>query len=120
VTKPSKKPAAQAPRRPERKFGPFHNGIGLAIWLNRVETDRGPRFFRSITFNSRRYRDDKTGEWKDAASFRPVDLATLEMALNYARQFISSTPLPGQAVEGEEYEELHGNGELVEESAAAT
>jgi hypothetical protein len=117
----AKKPVTQAPRRPERKFGPFHNGIGLAVWLNRVETDHGPRFFRSITFNCRRYRDDKTGEWKDAASYRPVDLATLEMALCQARQFIASTPLPGQPVEGEEYEELHGNnGELVEETVAGT
>ena len=112
----SKAKKAQAPRRPEKKFGPFHNGIGLAIWMNRVDTPQGPRYFRSITFNSRRYRDDKTGEWKDAASFRPVDLATLEMALNYARQYISSVPLPGQPVEGEEYEELHQNGELVEEA----
>lgn len=72
---------------------------------------------RSITFNARRYRDEKTGEWKDAASYRPVDLATLEMALGSVRQFIASTPLPGQPVEGDELEELHGNGESAEESA---
>lgn len=103
-------------RRPEKKFGPFHNGIGLAIWLNQIETENGTRFFRSISFNARRYRDEKTGEWKDAASYRPVDLATLEMALALARQYIASVPLPGQPVEGDEHEELHGD-ESAEDSA---
>lgn len=111
-TTKTKKPT-QAPRRPEKKIGPFHNGLGLAIWLNKIETESGPRFFRSITFAARRYLDEKTGEWKDATSYRPVDLATLELAIQAARQFIASTPLPGQPVQGEEYEELHGadNGE---------
>ena len=31
--------------------------------------------------------------------------------------FIESTPLPGQPVEGEEYDELHSNGELAETPA---
>ncbi len=112
------KKVGNLPRRPEKKFGPFHNGIGVAVWLNRVETDQGPRWFRSITINARRYRDPKTGEWKDAASFRPVDLATLSMALDAARHYIESVPLPGQPVEGEEYDELHGNGQMEELSAA--
>ena len=76
----------QAPRRPEKKIGPFHNGLGIAIWLNRVETDQGPRFFRSITLAPRRYLEEKTGQWKDASSFRPVDLATLELALANAQK----------------------------------
>ena len=107
---------AAAPRRPEKKIGPFHHGLGIAIWLNSVETENGPRYFRSITIAPRRYLDDKTGQWKDATSYRPADLATLELALAHARQFIASTPLPGQPVDGEEYEELHGgNGELAED-----
>lgn len=53
-------------------------------------------------------------------SYRPADLATLELALSHARQFIASTPLPGQPIDGDEYEELHGsNGELAEESVSA-
>jgi len=72
-----------------------------------IETEKGPRFFRSITIAARRYRDAKTGEWKDAQSYRPADLARLALALDAARQFIALTPLPGQPVEGEEYEELH-------------
>lgn len=107
------KKAAQIPRRPEKKIGPFHNGLGLAIWLNKVETELGTRWFRSITLAPRRYLDVKTGKWEDAKSYRPVDLATLELALAEARRFIAATPLPGQPVQGEEYEELHAteNGE---------
>ena len=112
------KKSVAAPRRPERKFGPFHNGIGIAVWLNRVETENGTAYFRSITFNPRRYLDNEDGKWKDAASFRPVDLATLEMALALCRQFIAATPLPGQPVEGDEHEELFPqNGELMDEAA---
>ena len=105
-TTKTKKPG-KTQRRPERKIGPFHNGLGLAIWLNEVKTELGPRFFRSITIARRRYLDSKDGQWKDAASYRPVDLATLELAIGAARQFLASTPLPGQPVEGDEYEELH-------------
>jgi hypothetical protein len=72
------------PRRAEHKIGPFHNGLGVAIWLNEVETDQGKRFFRSITVAPRRYRDAVTGEWKNASSFRPVDLSTLILALHNA------------------------------------
>ena len=96
-------------RRPEYKAGPFHNGLGIAVWLNVVETPDGPRFFRSISIAARRYRDPKTGEWKDAASYRPVDLSTLVLALRDVQDYIRRTPLPGQPVEGDELEEMqHG------------
>lgn len=96
-------------RRPERKIGPFHNGLGIAIWLNTVETDKGTRFFRSISIAPRRYRDPQSGDWKDATSFQPIDLSTLILALQEARNFIASTPLPGQAVEEEELAEIHAD-----------
>lgn len=118
-TTKGKKPV-QAPRRPEKKIGPFHNGLGLAVWLNKVETELGPRYFRSITLAPRRYWDAKTEQWKDATSYRPVDLATLELAIAAARQYIASTPLPGQPVQGEEYEELHlDDGEVPNDSPTA-
>jgi hypothetical protein len=41
------KKGQRLPRRPEKKFGPFLNGLGIAIWLNCVETANGPRYFRS-------------------------------------------------------------------------
>lgn len=98
---------AQAPQKPEYKIGPFHNGLGVAVWLNSVETENGVRYFRSITVAKRRFRDPQTGEWKDAVSYRPVDLTTLMLAFREARDYCLRTPLPGQPVEGEEEQELH-------------
>src|SRR5437588_8590015 len=92
------KRAVSAPRYPERKYGPFHGGVGVAVWLNHVQTEQGTRFFRSITFASRRYRDPKTGEWKDAGSLRSTDLPALILALQAAHDYVSSTPLPGEAI----------------------
>jgi hypothetical protein len=48
---------------------------------------------------------------RHAASFRPIDLATLELALARACRAIASTPLPAQPVEGEEFEEISQNTE---------
>ena len=28
------KRSVSAPRRPEKKWGPFHGGVGVAVWLN--------------------------------------------------------------------------------------
>ena len=36
----------------------------MAIGLNQVQSDEGPRFFRSVTIAPRRYLDPKTGEKK--------------------------------------------------------
>jgi hypothetical protein len=101
ATKPSKR-AATIPRRPERKWGPFHGGVGVAVWLNEVETSEGKRFFRSITVAPRRYLDDKTGKWEDASSLRTTDLPSLILALQAAHDYVHTTPLPGLPAEGEE------------------
>ena len=100
------KRAATTPRHPERKWGPFHGGLGLAVWVNEVDTPEGKRFFRSITIAPRRYRERKTGQWKDASSLRPADLPSLILALQAAHEFVHSTPLPGKAAESDELEEL--------------
>ncbi len=98
------KRAATTPRQPEQKYGPFHGGVGVAIWLNEVQTDQGPRFFRSVTIAPRRYRDPKTGDWKDASSLRSTDLPALILALQAAHQFMASTSLPGEPAEEEQPE----------------
>ena len=59
ATKPKR--VAAPPRHPERKWGPFHGGVGVAVWLNEVQTGAGLRFFRTLTLQPRRYRDQKTG-----------------------------------------------------------
>jgi hypothetical protein len=87
-------------RPPEKKIGPFAGGIGVAIWLNAVETENGTRQLRSITIAPRRYFDRETNEWKDAPSFRPSDLPALIFALEKAQEYVFCTPIPGQ--EGDE------------------
>lgn len=81
---------------PEKKIGPFAGGIGVAIWLNTVDTDEGPKQFRSISIAPRRYQDRQSGEWKDAGSFNPSDLPALIFALQKAQEFVFTTALPGQ------------------------
>ena len=72
-------------RHPELKIGPFQVGIGVAVWLNQIETAEGPKTVRSVTIAPRRYKDPKTGEWKDAVSYRPGDLTCLILALDNAQ-----------------------------------
>jgi hypothetical protein len=72
-------------RPPEKKIGPFAGGIGVAIWLNMVDSRDGTRQLRSITINPRRYFDRESNEWKDAPSFRPSDLPALIFALQKAK-----------------------------------
>lgn len=96
----AKKSAAKSPlrtpRQPEKKFGPFAGGIGVAIWLNQAETDDGPKTFRSITVAPRRYQDRTTRDWKDAGSYQPSDLPALIFALTKAQEYVFTVPLPGQ------------------------
>lgn len=94
-----------SPRHPEHKYGPFHGGVGVAIWLNEVQTTEGLRYFRSVTIAPRRYRDPETGEWRDASSLRSSDLPALILALQAAHQFMSSTQLPGESVEEDQIED---------------
>lgn len=94
-----------APRHPEKKWGPFAGGTGIAVWLNEFETDSGTRFARTITIAPRRFRDPETGEWRDGA-YRPVDLPALLLAIQAAHDFCLSTPLPGTPAESEEVDTL--------------
>ncbi len=104
TAKPKRDP--NAPRPPEKKYGPFHAGVGLAVWLNQVCDESGTRYFRSVTINPRRYRDPKTGEWMDSSSFRVTDIPSLVLALSAAHEFMLSSPLPGEPVEEEVPESL--------------
>ena len=93
------------PRHPEKKWGPFAGGAGIAVWLNEFETENGTRYARSITFAPRRFRDPKTGEWRDGA-YRTVDLPALLLAISAAHEYCLTTPLPGQPAEPEEVDAL--------------
>src|SRR3984893_5871495 len=93
----TKRPAKQ----PEAKFGQYAGGIGVAVWLNTIETADGRRETRSITIAPRRYRDRQTGEWKDSGSFRPSDIPILLSLLMKAMDYVYTTPLPDQSDDGE-------------------
>ncbi len=95
---------ATSPRQPERKWGPFPGGMGVAVWLNQAELPEGIRYFRSITIARRRYRDPKTQEWKDSLSLRSTDVPSLMLALQAAHDYIHSTPLPGQALDDDSFD----------------
>jgi hypothetical protein len=100
-------------RRPEKKYGPFHGGVGIAVWLNEVQTDSGPKFIRTIQIAPRRYRSKKSGDWEDSSSLRVTDIPSLVLGLAAAHQFCLTTPLPGQPAEEEHVEETvaqDGNG----------
>ena len=93
---------ASTPRGPEKKIGPYPGGIGVAIWLNTIETDEGgTRKMRSVTISPRRYFDRKADEWRDSTSFYAGDLPALIYALQRALEFVSTTPIPGQSRENE-------------------
>ena len=83
-TKTNRKAPAPRARPPERKYGPFHGGVAVNVWLNEVSSANGIRYFRSITISPRRYLDEKDGRWKDAGSFRAIDLPSLILALSVA------------------------------------
>ena len=82
--------------QPEHKVGPLANGIGAAIWINLVDTDNGPKHFRSISIAPRRYFDEESKEWKTASSFNTSDLPALIYALQKVQEYVLTTPLPSQ------------------------
>lgn len=92
---PSTKPvsARSSANRPEKKIGPFPGGIGVAVWINSIQTDDGPRKVRSVTLSPRRYKDPETGEWRDSSSFQIGDLPALIFALQKALEHDYTHPL---------------------------
>lgn len=80
---------------PETKIGPFPAGIGVAIWINTISTEDGPRKIRSISINPRRYFDRQANEWRDSGSYHPGEIPALIFALQKAQK--TSSPPPSRA-----------------------
>jgi hypothetical protein len=97
----STKTSSHRKQQPEAKIGPFANGVGVSVWLNRIETDRGTRYARSITIHPRRYFDRDAQQWKDAGSYNQADIPALLFALSKAQEYCFETPLPKQAQAGQ-------------------
>src|SRR4029078_9545035 len=94
---PSTQESARKPKRqPEKKIGPFANGVGVCVWLNTIETDSGPKTVRWITIKQRRHFDQESQQWKDAASYNPADLPAVLFAITKAQEYCYETPIPGQ------------------------
>jgi hypothetical protein len=87
--------------RPEKKFGPYAGGVSVAVWLNQIDTDQGPRYVRAVTISPARFRDPQTGEWRDAPNYRPAHLPGILIGLQKALEYVYTEPIPGQ-------EEEHG------------
>ena len=92
-TNEPQKAESRPPTQPEFKVGPLPGGLGVAVWRNTIQTDSGSRAIRSITIAPRRYRDAKTNEWRDAASYRPLDIPVLVLALEKAFDFCQTVVL---------------------------
>jgi len=90
---------------PEKKIGPYRSGIGGAVWLNTIETQNGPKQVRSFTLSPRRYYDERDRKWKDAGSFRPIDLPTVAIVIQEAIHYVNTTPLPGTDESQQEVED---------------
>ena len=108
TTKKDKPPA----KPPELKIGPFQGGIGVAVWLNQILTENGPKMIRSISIAPRRFLDKQSGEWKDSGSFRPGDLTALILALQKAREHCLMVPLPGEESEDDRMASAPDNGQV--------
>ncbi len=111
-TAPPQENGAPARRRkdpPERKIGPFANGVGVCIWSNQTTNEHGTRTFRTITINPRRYFDRESNQWKDAPSFNPSDLPSLIYALQLASKILFEEEAP----EHDGAEAAPGNGEEI-------
>ncbi len=107
-TKSKRAPA----RPPELKIGPFQGGIGVAVWVNEIQTEDGPKTIRSVTIAPRRYLDKNTGQWKDSGSYRPGDLTALILALEKAREHCLMKPLPGEDSDGDRLTNPGENGDI--------
>jgi hypothetical protein len=100
-------------KRPEKKIAPYGNGLGVAIWINEIESEGGARLVRSITINPKRYFNRDTGEWQDSGSLNIADIPAVIAVLQKAFDFCVSTPITGQAAAatGVEADLPHGEGD---------
>lgn len=89
-------------RRPEKQIQ-LSSGVGVAVWRNQIDTDRGEKTVRSITIKPRRYYDQTADEWRDASGYNPSDLPALIFVLQKAQEYCFETPLDadGSEVDGD-------------------
>jgi len=67
--------------QPEKTFRA--GACSASVFVNEKKTEEGTRSFRSIAFACR-YKDETTGEWKDAGSMSPNEAARALIVLQKA------------------------------------
>jgi len=67
--------------KPTKKFET--GGVSVAIWANEIETANGPKTVDRVTVE-RRYKDQATGEWKNASGFQSNEIPRLILCLQKA------------------------------------
>ena len=75
-------------------------------------TPNGVAVTRFSVATNRRWKDQQTGEWKDAVSYRPGDVTALILALEKAREYCLTTPLAGEQSEDDRMTGLESPDEL--------
>lgn len=63
-------------------------GISVAVWQNSIETANGPQMVERVTLE-RRYKDEKSGEWKSTNSYRKDELPKAILVLQKAYDFLA-------------------------------
>lgn len=62
--------------------------IQVSVWENTAVDEAGaPRTYQTVSFD-RRYKDDRTGEWKSTNSLRRDDLPKAALLLNKAYEYL--------------------------------
>lgn len=57
-----------------------------SVFVNERPGDDGPRQFNTVTFSCR-FKDETTGEWRDASSMSPNEVARALLVLQKALEF---------------------------------
>lgn len=74
---------------PEKKFRA--GAICATVWKNEGTTKDGTDIeFRTVSFD-RRYKDNKSGEWKSSSSLRITDIPKAALVLNKAFEYLVLT-----------------------------
>lgn len=88
-----------ATNKPIAKFS--SGGLNVAVWENTIETANGPQPVERVTLE-RRYKDEKSGEWKSTNSYRMNELPKAILVLQKAYEFLACKRRSGDEGDGQE------------------
>lgn len=65
--------------------------VQASVWENEQKAKDGQEFLTKTVRVERRYKDDKSGDWKSTSGFRPSDLPRVELVARKAFEFLALT-----------------------------